>query len=183
MSAKTRRARRAAPTVSDLAPPARAALAIAPTLPIRTATPDDIDDVLALLRLMHGENGRGSLSEAKVRAAVERGTRQQRSVIGLIGERGVPQASIGIFIESFWYTEAEHLEDLWNFVHPGFRRSSHAREMIDWGKAWCNGLGIPLGMGIMSIDRVWEKVELYERRLGPPVGAAFWYEPQPVAVQ
>lgn len=185
MSAKARRARRASsmPTAADLAPPTRPVPAPTPPLPIRTATPDDIDDVMALLRLMHHENGRGPLDEAKVRAAVLRGAHKQRAFIGIIGEPGVPQATIGLFVESFWYTQAEHLNDLWNFVHPGFRRSSHARDLIEWAKAWSDNLGIPLGMGIMSIDRVWEKVELYERRLGPPVGAAFWHEPQPVAVQ
>lgn len=185
MSAKGRRARRATtpPTTADLAPPVKPVLPLAPPLPIRTATPDDVDDVMALLRLMHHENGRGPLDETKVRATVLRGANKQRGFIGLIGEPGVPQASIGLFIGSFWYTEAEHLADLWNFVHPGFRRSSHARDLIEWAKAWSDQLGIPLGMGVMSIDRVWEKVQLYERRLGPPVGAAFWHEPRTEAVQ
>lgn len=177
MSAQARRSRRNGRPA--LTPPPKVPLAPTPEMPIRIATPDDADDVMALLRLMHGENGRGPLNEAKVRATVDRGAARQRAIIGLIGEPGLPQASIGLFIGSYWYTEAEHLADLWTFVHPGYRRGAHARNMLEWAKSVSDQLGVPLGMGIMSIDRVWEKVELYKRRLGDPVGVAFWHEPAP----
>ena len=144
---------------------------------IRVATPDDFDDIVALIGLMHVENGRAPLSASKVERLAARGTNRDKAIVGVIGAPGAIEASIGLFIESFWYSDAPLLGDLWNFVHPDHRRSTHAKTLIDWAKSMSDAMDIPLGMGVMSISRIPQKVALYERRLGPPVGAAFWHEP------
>jgi hypothetical protein len=148
------------------------------SLPVRIAEPADAPGVMALLHLMHAENGLAPLAETKVRALVEQALSQDFSICGVIGERDNLEASIGLFACSWWYSDALHLEDRWNFVHPEFRVSTHAAALIDFAKSTAARTKHPLLMGITSAGRTPAKVRLYERQLGDAVGALFW---QPTA--
>lgn len=146
------------------------------SLPVRIADLADAPGVMALLRLMHAENGLAPLAEDKVRAMVEQALAQDFSICGVIGERDRLEATIGLFACSWWYSDALHLEDRWNFVHPDCRISTHAAELISFAKRTAIQIDRPLLMGITSGGRTPAKVRLYERQLGDAVGALF-YQP------
>ncbi|MDE2101789.1 MAG: hypothetical protein KGL39_31370, partial [Patescibacteria group bacterium] len=65
-----------------------------------------------------------------------------------------------------------------NYVRPEFRRTSNARDLIEFGKHCAKELGIPLVIGVVSNERTRAKMELYRRRLGDPVGGYFMYPPK-----
>lgn len=144
------------------------------SLPVRIAEPADAPGVMALLHLMHAENGLAPLAENKVQALVAQALSQDLSICGVIGERDALEATIGLFACSWWYSDALHLEDRWNFVHPDYRVSTHAAGLIDFAKRTAIQCERPLLMGITSDGRTPAKVRLYERQMGQPVGAIFW---------
>lgn len=131
--------------------------------------------MLDLLGMMYAENGVAGLCRPKMEAALDRGLRRDRALIGVIGDSDGVKASIGLFMHQWWYSDDWHLEDCWNFVHPEHRRSTHARSLLTFAKKAADDLGIQLLIGILSTDRTQAKVKLYERFFGPSAGAGFVY--------
>jgi len=150
---------------------------------VRLARPADEDSIYALLLELYAENALMPMSEAKVRATIRAGTRGQGGIVGVIeGEDGI-EASIGMSFSQFWYTHAWHLNELWCFVHPAHRKTTHARRLIEFGK-WCadrlstgDELGknrVPLLLGIVTRHRLLAKLRLFQRQV-PQVGALFMH--------
>ncbi len=83
------------------------------------------------------------------------------------------RAMIYMLITRFWYTRSFHLEELFNFVHPGYRHSNYADALLRFAGYSSDQLGIPLLIGVLTNARMAAKVRLYRRRLGMPVGAVF----------
>ena len=75
--------------------------------------------------------------------------------------------------------EEWHLNELWCFVHPDRRRSTHARRLIEFGK-WCadrlssEEKRVPLLLGIVTRHRLLPKLRLFQRQ-APQVGAIFMH--------
>jgi hypothetical protein len=139
---------------------------------VRLARPEDDKPVYELLRRLHAENALGSLAPAKVMAMVRRGTRGEGGVIGIIsGESGI-EASIGLVMGQWWYSDDWHLEEMWNFVHPDHRRSTHAKKLVEFAKWTSDRLGVPLLLGILTRHRLLPKMRLLQRQV-PQVGALF----------
>ena len=87
---------------------------------------------------------------------------------------------IGIQLDQPWYSSDWMLVELFNFVHPAHRRSTHAKSLIGHAKGYADQLGIPLVIGIISNHRTEAKVRLYRRML-PKAGEFFTYRPGDVA--
>jgi len=113
-------------------------------------------------------------------AALDRGLARDKSIIGIVEEDGIIKASIGLFIWSWWYSDSVHLEDFWNFVHPEYRKSTHAKTLLSFARKASDDLSIQLLIGILSSERTAAKVRLYENEFGPSMGAGFVY-PNPRA--
>lgn len=153
---------------------------------VRKAVPADEQRIFDHLMVLHGENGLAPVSEKKVRVEIARATRTQGNIIGLIDgpEGGGIEASIGMKLATFWYTDKFHWEELWIFVHPQFRRSTHAKRLIGFAK-WCRdemsraaGEDVNLFVGILTLKALEPKLRLYQRNF-PQVGALFAYGPVP----
>jgi GNAT superfamily N-acetyltransferase len=142
---------------------------------VRIATPADRDGMVKLLHLMYAENGVATLSEPRMLAVLDRGLARDRSIIGVIEENGVIKASIGLLMAQWWYSEDWHAEDVWNFVHPDYRKSTYAKDLLRFAKKASDSLGVQLLIGILSSDRTATKVRLYEKMFGPSMGAGFVY--------
>lgn len=152
---------------------------------VRHARPGDEDQVYDHLMILHSENGLAPVSEAKVRGEIRCATRGEGNIIGLIDgppRDGKPaiEASIGMRLGTFWYTDKFHWEEMWIFVHPRYRRSNHAQRLIGFAK-WCRdeisrqaGEDINLYVGILTLKQVEPKLRLYQRSF-PQVGATFAY--------
>lgn len=143
---------------------------------VRLAGPADEDALFHLLMLAHQENGLLALSEEKVRqvlrAMLARGSGRW-GMIGIIhGPDGSAIGSVGVELETFWYSDEWYLGERWNYVHPDHRQSSHAEDLIQFSKWAADTLGVVLEMGIISTIRTEAKVRLYRRQM-KQVGAFF----------
>lgn len=151
---------------------------------VRKAQPSDEAKLYAHLMGLHEENGLAPVSEAKVLEEIRRATETRGGIIGLIdGDNGI-EASIGLTLSSFWYTDDFHLQERWVYVTPPYRRLDHAKRLLVFGK-WVKdemskaaGIEIPLFLGILTRKKLEGKMRLYQRQF-PQVGALFAYGPVP----
>lgn len=146
---------------------------------VRLAVPADEDKIVAMISMLHDENGLFPLSEKKVRDYMKRAFNGEGAMIGVIGEVGDPVASIYLGIEQPYYSDTWYLNEAWNFVHPDHRRSDYAKQLLNWAKAGAETLKIPLMVGIVSNHRTEAKVRLYEKQL-EKAGAFFVWNRQSV---
>jgi len=142
---------------------------------VRKADIRDEPELMAMCMELHRENGLFPMAEDKVRAYLRRAFSRNGAVIGVIGERGKIEGSIYLLIGGFWYSEEWHLEELFSYVRPQYRKSNNAKELINFAKRCSDDLGIPAVIGIISNDRTKAKVQLYQRQLGTASGAFFVY--------
>jgi N-acetylglutamate synthase-like GNAT family acetyltransferase len=140
---------------------------------IRLATREDEPQLLELLRLMHAEGGLVPLDENRAREQFARAFNRQGGIIGVIGASGNIEAAIFLLITQHWYARDHHLEELFCFVRPDRRHSSHAKTLITFAKDCAEKVGLPLLIGISTGVRMAAKVRMYRRILGPPAGAYF----------
>jgi hypothetical protein len=153
---------------------------------IRLAAASDEDEIMALCQELHSENGLFPMSEQRVREMLRRCWDRKGGLMGLIGAPGAIEAMMLLLISSYWYTDQWHLEELFSYVRPSARRSTHAKTLVAWAKRASDEIGIPLVIGILSNTRTEAKVRLYRRQLQDPAGAFFVYgptqwRPQPAA--
>jgi hypothetical protein len=91
----------------------------------------------------------------------------------VIGAPGNIEAAIFLMIVQHWYASEHHIEELFCYVRPDCRRSTHAKTMITFARDCAEKIGVPLLIGIMTGVRMAAKVRMYRRILGPPAGAYF----------
>lgn len=142
---------------------------------VRTGVEADIPQIIEMGRMLHAENAMMPLSLQRVEDAARRGIAQDMAMIGIIGDVGKAEAMIGLTVGRFWYTDSFHLEELFAFVRPEFRKSNNAKALIEFAKSSALRIGVPLLIGVISNERTEAKTRLYERRLGKPSGAYFLF--------
>lgn len=148
---------------------------------VETAVQTDAPALLALLRLMHAEMGMAPFDEPRVRQIIWRGVTQQEAVVGVIRGKGSRriEGSIGLFTDRLWYSARDHLADFWNFVDEPHRKSTHAKNLIEFAKWAALTIDRPLVMSMVANDRTAAKLRLYERQL--PKGGAIFVFNAPIA--
>lgn len=144
---------------------------------IRFAKPEDAEAILGLLRLMHAEIGLATLSEAKTRGQIA--ACLDRGMIILAIDEGRIVGTMGLMCVQPWYSEDWMLSETWTFVHPDFRRSPHAKRMLEASKLGAVSIKLPLTVAVVSDQRTAGKVRLFARHL-QHIGAVF-YQPYPAA--
>lgn len=153
---------------------------------VRCALPDEEEQIMDLCRRLHQENGLFTLHEGRVRDIIRMATSKKGGFLGVIGEPGEKiEGIICMIISLFWYSEDWHLEELFSYVHPDFRKSTNAKNLISFAKRCSDELKIPLVIGVISNDRTEQKVRLYQRQFDKANGAFFvygspWQEPKVV---
>lgn len=131
--------------------------------------------LMKVLELNHQENPLAVLSWPKVEGIVKRGVNQDLALIGLIkGPTGTIEATAGLLISQWWFSEDFHLEELWVYVVPEYRRSTHARHLYRWCKYLADQMQMPVVNGVMTLTKMRPKVRLAQREM-PQVGAVFMY--------
>lgn len=145
---------------------------------VRRAEPRDEDQLMHLCRLLYGENALFEMDDELVRHTLYRAFAKHDGIIGVVDGPDGLQGAIYLLISRFWYSRQHHLEELFNFVHPDCRRSGHAKALIGYAKVVSDELHIPLNIGVISNERTEAKVRLYQRQLGAPAGAFFFYNGQ-----
>jgi hypothetical protein len=148
---------------------------------VRIAIGTDTMPIYNLLLGLYAENAMFRLSKQRALETIrcmtypEYGKRRGRwGICGVIdGPNGI-EASIGMELMTWWYTDDFHLMEDWNFVHPDHRKSNHVNDLIDFAKWAAEQLKVPGQLGIITNDRTAAKVRLYRRRI-PQVGAYFMW--------
>lgn len=148
---------------------------------VRVGQPADFDAMLKFLVEMHDENGMAPLSLDLVVPRLQCLLASHRGIVGIIEapDRNIA-AAVGLIVANWWYSEEEHLEDVFTFVRPQYRHMRMARPLVEFAKVASRRLGMPLLMGVLTEERTEAKVRLYQRQL-PLVGALFLYRPPPRA--
>jgi len=141
---------------------------------VEIATPDDEDLIVDMFKLMHEENGIFDISEDKVRQMVRMATSNKGGIIGIIKGDDSLEGMICLIIDQLWYSEEWFLSELFNFVHPNFRRSSRVKSLLAFAKKCSTEVHLPLLIGVVSNERTEAKVKLYERQF-PKAGAFFMF--------
>lgn len=140
---------------------------------VRIATPADEEEVMAMCRELHGENGLFTLNEDKVRGLLRRCFTRDKTIVGVIGPRGKIEATTCITICDMAYTDDWHLAEIWNHVGKEYRNTPNIDALINFAKRCSDTIGIPLITGIITNNRVAGKVRKYRQHFGYPAGAFF----------
>ncbi len=140
---------------------------------VRLATRADEAGLLELCRALHADNGIFEMEDDLVREMFKRAFDRQGGVIGVIDGKNELAAAILMALSHFWYSRQTHLEELFAFVKPSYRKSNYARELLDFAKECQRTLGVPLFTGIVTNKRTEAKVMMYRKKLGAPAGAFF----------
>lgn len=142
---------------------------------VRFAGPQDDAALLAHCILNDKENGFFKVNWDKVKATIALGTGHQGGVIGVIdGPKGI-EASAAFIFAQWWSTDDWHLEEIWTFVHPEHRKSTHAKKLYEFGKWLSDEMDkMPVLFGVLTTNRMAPKVRLAQRQL-PQVGALFMH--------
>jgi hypothetical protein len=151
---------------------------------VRLADAGDVDELLSMCKLLHGENGIFDINEFKVRdmlcAATHGEVQDRRGVVGVIGEPGSIEASIYLQIGPLWYTDELSLVEQWNYVLPMYRRTSASKDLIAFSVYISDIFHLPLLIGVLSSERTEAKIRFYRRQLGDPVGVYFAHNVTPI---
>jgi len=150
---------------------------------VRLAEPRDEDRLFTFLIDAYKDNGQYAISPSKVWNAIRLATRRnakgmwQGGLIGIIENHKEIEAAIGMFAETFWYSDEIFLNEYFCFVRESYRKTNNAKDLINFGK-WCaEKLPLKLHIGVLTNHRLAAKERLYSRVL-PKKGCLFVYEPK-----
>jgi GNAT superfamily N-acetyltransferase len=144
---------------------------------VRLAVPEDLPGLLGLMRVACKEDAQHEMDEEKVLAMVMRHYNKQGAMLAVIGEIGQPEAYLLMVLDEFWFSRDYQLLELSLFVHPDYRKSTRAKQLMIFSKQASKGLSLDLTIGVFSNERTEAKIRLYKRQFRQ-VGAYFCYHPQ-----
>jgi hypothetical protein len=147
---------------------------------IRPATQGDENSLFDLLCMAYGENASFAMSEKKVKAMIEAGTREKGVIIGVADapDGSGLAGSIGAVFTQWWYTDDWHIDECWNYVHPDHRKginkqpAGYGSDLIKYMKWVAEQMNMALHLGILTNKRTKAKIRMYESHM-PQVGAFF----------
>lgn len=152
---------------------------------VRRAVPVDQASLLDFVLPMLSEESLQPVSPSRVLGMVKRATQQDGAIAGIIDGADGIEASIGLLVDRYAYTEQEHVRVTWAFVHPEYRKSEHAQNLMAFAKWACEQLGatrgynVPLIYELLTRTDLVGKMKLVQRSL-PQVGATFAWGCLPV---
>lgn len=157
----------------------QSAIQVAPD--VRLAEPDDEDNIVDLCRRMLVEMAQ-PCDEIKTRLIVKSALPYGRndpdaglSWIGVIGDAGDLKGSVYLTIQTPWHSTTPYVGQLWNFVTPEHRKSSHyTKQLLSFAQGTARRLQMELKAGVLStgpgMERLYERLPGFER-----VGAIYSY--------
>ncbi len=152
---------------------------------VRVANMGDEDRLFRLLKRLHEDNpnpGNLPVSDQKVWAHVNAACRGQGAIAGVVDspDKASLIASIGIFYQTAWWTDAPNLSQYWLYVDEPYRTGGkiykNLLKFARWHRADMSArLGINLGLensfitkqDPMARFRLW-------RKSGRCIGMIFW---------
>jgi hypothetical protein len=148
---------------------------------VRLAVPADEGALVELLADMHAETGFGRFDPEVVTAVVRAGIERNGGLVGVIKNEQEIEGTIGLFLGGAnvlfgpqWCSRDPYIFDLWSFVAEPYRRSTHAKVLIQFAKNAALALQLPLMMTVVSNELTARKERLFERQM-PRSGSLFMF--------
>ena len=148
------------------------------SVPVRIATPEDMDEIMKLAMAASEENGFLNPNPVKLAAEIWPALHQDNGICAVIGAPGGRiEGLVLLRIGTMWYSDNLVVEEKAIFIYPEFRsaKGGRAKKLCEFSKKVADTLGIPLIIGVLSNNRTEAKVRMYERQFGKPSGAFFLY--------
>lgn len=145
---------------------------------VRLAVPADLPGLLELMRVACREDAQHEMDEERVLNMLRRYYDKQGAIIAVIGAEGEPEAYLLMVLDEIWYAPPGTMQllELSLFVHPDYRKSDRAKQLMQFSKQASEGLAIDLTIGVFSNSRTEAKIRLYKRQF-QTAGAYFMYRP------
>lgn len=145
---------------------------------VRLAAPEDLAGLLALMRVACAEDAQHEMDEERVSNMLRRYYDKHGAIIAVIGELGKPEAYLLMVLDEIWYARPGTMQllELSLFVHPDYRKSDRAKQLMQFSKQASENLALDLTIGVFSNSRTEAKIRLYQRQF-KTVGAYFMYRP------
>ena len=152
-------------------------------LKVRTATPDDVHQIMEMGLAANNEIAVFKANPQKILQDIWPALHCQGGIIGVIGKPGkVIEGGIFLKLTSLGYSDDLFLDERIVYVRPEFRRGGrpdekhcHSRKLCEFAKETSDKLGIPLIMGIATSVGFRGKARMYKRFFGRQAGAFFVY--------
>lgn len=128
-----------------------------------------------MCRLLSEENELLAMNPDRVRGVLRLAYDRRGGFLGIIRNPQQIEAMIFMLFAQMWYTDDWHIEELFNYCRPEYRKSNNAKALMQFGKKCADELHLPLIIGVLSNSRTEEKVRLYQRQFSKPSGAFFVY--------
>lgn len=143
---------------------------------VRRAQPDDFPRIMEMCAALHHENGVLAVDWWLVEQIIMDGINNKNGIIGVIGPLGSIEAMTYLKFSNMWYSAEIMLEELFLYVMPEKRKSTHAKSLLTFAKASAKALKCPLLIGVISNERTMGKLRMYRRVLGEPIGGFFFFD-------
>lgn len=144
---------------------------------VRQATWDDLDGILAIAKMAHEEIGKFEFDEESVKDMLRRGLDKQLGYLGVVGPPGDIRGAIMVVIGKVWYAKQWQVEEVFNFVRPDYRHKNYGRRQIEFAKDFARQMQLPMFIGVFNNVRLEQKLKMYQRALGDPQGAFYFFDP------
>ncbi len=146
---------------------------------VRFAVPEDTDALWELIHVLWRDEHKDHhpINEAAVRQRLAYATNRTGSFIGVIGPVGGPlRAMIYLILETIWFSTEPQITCVTAFVHPQWRKSDYARQLLNFAKSASDELQARLLTGVVSTERTKMKCALWARHF-PKAGEFYLYDP------
>jgi hypothetical protein len=136
--------------------------------------PQDEEPIMNLLREMHAEEAVEPVDELKVLLTLRRLLYRDGGIVGIIRSGRDIEGTIGLSLDEVWYSSSQHINKLWLFVPPKYRKTPHAKSCMEFGRWYSDQVGVPLMSGEVCTKGTEKRVELVGRQM-PTLGRLFVY--------
>ena len=144
---------------------------------VRFGVPYDNERIFELMKLARDEQGEHPINEDKVRWRIATATERQGALVGVVGSPcGNLMGYVLLVIDPIWYSDEFQLLEVSTFVHPFHRKSTYAKQLINFAKSCADDLDLHLVIGVLSNIRTEAKCRLYRRQV-TPIGQFFIHRP------
>ncbi len=136
------------------------------------AVSEDVRGIYELLQEMHGELPMMPVNLAKSLAFIEHVLEKHFILVAEVD--GAIVGSIGVGPDQWWFSDHWFLSDYWTYVSKPHRQSTIAVQLFDKIKQFADKTGLPLIMGVFSLEQVKRKNKLYRQHF-KPMGETFFH--------
>jgi len=147
---------------------------------VRLAATEDMDELMRLAELAHEENEhwQQGYSPEKVYITFSKHFTKGGVLIAVIGDKGEElKAVLVMCVDQPWYSRDWRLLELALFVSPEHRRSTYAKQLMEFSKQASKGLQLDLTIGVFSSKNLERKQRLYNRQFGQYQSGTFYNVP------